>query len=821
MEEIIEKINVKPVNISHEMKNSFLEYSISVIVSRALPDVRDGLKPVHRRIVFVMNDLGIYNDKPHKKCAKIVGDVMGRFHPHGDSAIYETMVRMAQKFSYRYMLVDGHGNFGSIDGDGAAAMRYTEARMSKISMELVRDINKNTVDFVDNYDGEEQEPTVLPARFPNLLVNGAEGIAVGMATKIPPHNLGEVIDGVIAVMEDEDITNTQLMDYVQGPDFPTGAYILGKSGIKQAYETGRGSIVIRSKTHIKELANGKKQIIITEIPYQVNKALLVEKIADLVKNKQIEGITGLKDESNREGIRVVIEIKRETNEELILNQLYRLSSLQTSFGVNALALVNNRPLQLDLKSILKNYLDHQIEVIVRKTQFDLNKSKDRAHILEGLMIALDNIDEVIHIIRSSYNDEEIITKFDERFNLTEKQSKAILTMQLRRLSGLEKDKIANEYNELLKTIEELEFILANHYKVLEIIKADLLAVKEKYGDKRRSEIIDSDLDLLDEDLILKEDVVISLSLNGYIKRIPIDTYRSQNRGGRGVKGMTLNNDDILDQITTMNTHDYLLVFTNFGKVYRIKGYQVPNAGRTAKGIPVVNLLSLDKNEKVKALLSSSVENDSKYLFFVTKNGLVKRTSMHEFESIRQNGKIAIGLKEDDELISVKLTSGEDEVIIAGANGKTVRFNEKDVRCMGRNASGVRGFNIDNSEVIGMCIKSEGDIILAISEKGYGKKTPVDEYRITNRGTKGVKTINITDKNGKLVAIKTIKGDEDILVISSNGIIIRTNVENISFQGRAAQGVRIINLDDDSTVSNVAIVDKEEIEDIIDTPSENI
>lgn len=808
------------VNISEEMRTSFLDYSMSVIVDRALPDVRDGLKPVHRRILHAMNELGIVASKPFKKSARIVGEVIGKYHPHGDTAVYDAMVRMAQDFSYRYMLVQGHGNFGSMDGDGAAAMRYTEARMSKIAMEMIKDINKNTVDFIPNYDNEETEPSVLPARFPNLIVNGAVGIAVGMATNIPPHNLTETIDAIFAIMDNPDISVIELMDnYIKGPDFPTGGIILGRAGIRQAYETGRGSIIVRSKHHIEEMDNGKTRIVVTEVPYQVNKANLITKIADLVREKQIEGITYLNDESNREGIRIVIELRKDSQPEVILNQLYRMTQLQTSFGVNMLALVDRAPKQMGIREALQHYINHQIDVTVRRTKFDLKKAEDRAHILEGLRIALDHIDEIIHLIRSSSTDAIARTSLMEQFKLTEIQANAILEMRLRRLTGLERDKIENEYQELLATIEDLRDILANHDRVLSIIREELTEVKNKFGDERRTEISDADYDMQDEDLIPVEDVVITMTTNGYIKRMPTDTYRTQNRGGRGVKGMTVNEDDIVELLITMSTHDYLMLFTNLGKVYRIKGYKVPNAGRTAKGIPVVNLLNLDKNEKVRALVPVRTDSDSAYLLFVTKNGLVKRTAMSEFDSIRQNGKIAITLREFDELVGVKETTGDDEIIIAGSNGKAVRFHENDIRPMGRTASGVKGFNVDGSIVVGAATSKEGTHLLAVSEHGYGKRTAIDEYRLTTRGAKGVKTINITNKTGELVSVRAVNGDEDAMIVTNTGIIIRISVGDIGIYSRNTQGVKLINVASDESVAKVAIVEKEIEEEAIESSSE--
>lgn len=819
----LNKDKLKEVDISKEMRKSFLDYSMSVIVDRALPDVRDGLKPVHRRILHAMNELGIVASKPFKKSARIVGEVIGKYHPHGDTAVYDAMVRMAQDFSYRYMLVQGHGNFGSMDGDGAAAMRYTEARMSKIAMELLRDINKNTVDFGPNYDGEETEPKVMPARFPNLIVNGAVGIAVGMATNIPPHNLTETIDATFAVMDDPDITVMELMDnYIKGPDFPTGGIILGRSGIRQAYETGRGSIITRSKYHVEEMGNGKNRIVVTEIPYQVNKANLISKIADLVREKQVDGITYLNDESNRDGIRIVIELRKDVQVEVVMNQLFRLTSLQTSFGVNMLALVNGAPKQMGIKEMLQHYVDHQIDVVVRRTQFDLKKAEDRAHILEGLRIALDHIDVIIRLIRESQNDAEARSGLMERFKLTEIQANAILEMRLRRLTGLERDKIENEYQELLKTIADLKDILANHSRVIQIIKDELTEVKNRFGDPRRTEISEADYSMEDEDLIPVEDVVITMTTNGYIKRMPIDTYRTQNRGGRGVKGMSVNEDDIVELLTTMSTHDYLMLFTNLGKVYRMKGYKIPSAGRTAKGLPVVNLLNLDKEEKVRALVPVNPESESEYLLFVTQNGLVKRTPMSEFDSIRQNGKIAITLRDDDELMGVKETTGDDEIIIAGSNGKAVRFHEDGIRAMGRTASGVKGFNVDGSVVVGVATSRDGTHLLAVSENGYGKRTAIEEYRLTTRGAKGVKTINITQKTGDLVSVRAVNGDEDVMIITNTGIIIRIAVENIGIYSRNTQGVKLINVGEDESVAKIAIVDKEEeAEDTAEVSTETV
>ncbi len=810
--------NIKTVNITEEMRKSFLSYSMSVIVSRALPDVRDGLKPVHRRILYSMFDLGITADKAYKKSARIVGDVLGKYHPHGDSSVYDAMVRMAQDFSYRYPLVDGHGNFGSIDGDGAAAMRYTEARMSKLAMEILRDIRKETVDFQLNYSEEEQEPIVMPAKFPNLLVNGTSGIAVGMATNIPPHNLREVINALIAYMDNPEITVKEIMDnYLFGPDFPTGAYIIGRAGIKSAYETGRGSIVMRSKVVTEDMGGGKFKIIVKEIPYLVNKARMIEKIASLVREKAIEGIVDLRDESNRDGIRIVIELRRDVQPDVILNQLYRMTALQSSFGVNLLALVNNEPKRMGVLEVLEHYIDHQVEIITRRTQFDLARAENRSHILEGLLIALDNIDEIIRIIRASRDDAEITAKFIDRFGLTEKQCKSILDMALRRLSGLEREKLESEYNELQILIADLKDILANYDRVLDIIKEELTEINEKYGDERRSEIIEADIDMDDEDLIPVEDIVVAMTHNGYIKRTSIEEFQVQNRGGRGVKGMATYDEDFVDQFVAMSTHDHLLCFTNTGRVFRIRGFNIPKASRTGRGIPIVNLVTLNENETINTLVAVRQDNtESKYAFFVTKQGIVKRVELSEFESIRQTGKIAITLKEDDEMIAVRETTGNNEILIAGKNGKAVRFHENDVRVMGRSASGVRGFNVDGSEVVGVATDREGEYVLAITEKGYGKRTKISEYRLTKRGAKGVITINITEKNGNLVSLRAVNGNEEALIITSDGTVIRINVEDVGVYGRNAMGVRVINVRDDNFVSSVAIMreteeDAEEIE----------
>lgn len=824
----MEERGIKKRPLTEEMKQSFISYAMSVIVQRALPDVRDGLKPVQRRIVHGMNELGCYSDKPYKKSARIVGEVMGKYHPHGDSSIYEALVRMAQDFSYRYMIVDGHGNFGSIDGDGAAAQRYTEARMSKISMELVRDINKDTVNFIPNYDGEESEPEVLPSRFPNLLANGTTGIAVGMATNIPPHNLGEVIDAILAVSHNPDITIMELMDnYIQGPDFPTGAYILGKSAIKKAYETGNGLIVMRAKTDIIDIHAGKKAIVVTEIPYMVNKARLIEKIAEHVKEKRIEGITEIRDESNREGIRIMIELRKDVQPEVILNQLFKLTALQTTFGVNAIALVNNEPKTLTLKDMITLYLDHQEEVIKRRTAYDLKKAEDRAHILEGLKRALDNIDAIIELIRSSRTTEIIQQRLMDEFNMSDRQAKAIREMQLQRLAGLEREKIENELNDLLALIADLKDILANRERVLEIIEKELLEIKSKFADERRTEIIQGTFDLEDEDLIPVEDSIISLTTNGYIKRMPVDTYKTQNRGGRGVKGMSTNEDDVVDSLVYMSTHDDLLFFTNYGRVYRIKGYNVPEFGRSAKGLPVVNLLNLGKDENVKSMIAidkekvqETSEDKELFLFFVTLNGLVKKTPLDEFRNIRQSGKIAISLKEEDELVGVKLVSDQAEILVAASNGKLIRFECRDVRSMGRTASGVKGINVDGGHVVGMTTDDEGQYIMAISENGYGKMSPINEYRLSHRGGKGVKTINTTEKTGQLVALRAVNGDEDLLIITSEGIVIRLPMEQVKLAGRNTQGVRLIKVTEGSTVSSVEVVEKAVEEETTEEQEEN-
>ncbi|WP_086314779.1 DNA gyrase subunit A [Enterococcus sp. 7F3_DIV0205] len=805
------KENIQDVNLTSEMKESFIDYAMSVIVARALPDVRDGLKPVHRRILYGMNELGVTPDKPHKKSARIVGDVMGKYHPHGDSSIYEAMVRMAQPFSYRSMLVDGHGNFGSVDGDGAAAMRYTEARMSKIALEMLRDINKNTVDFHGNYDDSEQEPDVLPARFPNLLVNGTTGIAVGMATNIPPHNLAEVIEAASLLMENPEATTNELMEVLPGPDFPTGGLVMGKSGIRRAYETGRGSITIRAKVEIVDMPNGKERILVSELPYMVNKARLIERISELHREKRIEGITDLRDESSREGMRIVIDVRRDVSASVILNNLYKMTALQTSFGFNMLAIEKGIPKILSLKEILENYIEHQKEVITRRTEFDKKKAEARAHILEGLRIALDHIDEIIAIIRNSKADDEAKAALIERFEFSDRQAQAILDMRLRRLTGLERDKIENEYQELLKLIADLNDILARPERVIEIIKTELGEIHDKYGDARRTELLVGEvLSLEDEDLIEEAEVVITLTNNGYIKRMANSEFRAQRRGGRGVQGMGVHDDDFVKNLVSCSTHDTLLFFTNNGKVYRAKGYEIPEYGRTAKGIPVINMLGIDSSEKIQAIIAVEGQaEEGHYLFFTTRKGTVKRTAVKAFSNIRSNGLIAIGLKEDDELVNVVLTNGEQNMIIGTHNGYSVTFAETAVRDMGRTASGVRGIRLrEDDYVVGASLLDADTEVLVLTENGYGKRTKASEYPVKGRGGKGIKTANITAKNGPLAGLTTVRGDEDILVITNKGVIIRFNVDSVSQTGRATLGVRLMRMEDDAKVVTMAVVEPE-------------
>ncbi|OZV23749.1 DNA gyrase subunit A [Streptococcus sobrinus] len=804
--------NLVNVNLTSEMKTSFIDYAMSVIVARALPDVRDGLKPVHRRILYGMNELGVTPDKPHKKSARITGDVMGKYHPHGDSSIYEAMVRMAQWWSYRHMLVDGHGNFGSMDGDGAAAQRYTEARMSKIALEMLRDINKNTVDFQDNYDGSEKEPLVLPSRFPNLLVNGATGIAVGMATNIPPHNLGEAIDAVKLVMDKPEATTKEIMEVMPGPDFPTGALVMGKSGIHRAYETGKGSIVLRSRTEIETTKSGRERIVVTEFPYGVNKTKVHEHIVRLAQEKRVEGIIAVRDESSREGVRFIIEVRRDASANVILNNLFKLTSLQTNFSFNMLAIEKGVPKILSLRQIIDNYIEHQKEVIVRRTRFDKEKAEARAHILEGLLISLDHLDEVIAIIRGSQTDAEAQTQLMSRFDLSERQSQAILDMRLRRLTGLERDKIQNEYNDLLALIADLADILVKPERVVAIIKDEMDEIKRKYADPRRTELMVGEvLSLEDEDLIEEENVLITLSNKGYIKRLDQDEFRAQKRGGRGVQGTGVNDDDFVKDLVSTSTHDVVLFFTNKGRVYRLKGYEIPEYGRTAKGLPVVNLLKLTEGETIQTIISlNQKEINEKSLFFTTRQGVVKRTSISEFANIRQNGLRALNLKEGDELINVLLTTGHDDIIIGTQFGYSVRFREEVVRNMGRGATGVKGITLrDGDRVIGASVITDDQEVLVITEKGYGKRTLASEYPTKGRGGKGIKTANITSKNGPLAGLVTVNGHEDIMIMTDTGVIIRTGISNISQTGRSTMGVKVMRLDENAKIVTLALIETEE------------
>lgn len=804
-----QRISIRDRDIGTEMRDSFMEYAMSIIVSRALPDVRDGLKPVHRRILFAMSELGMSPDKPHKKSARIVGEVIGKYHPHGDSAVYESMVRMAQDFSMRYMLVDGHGNFGSVDGDFAAAMRYTEARLSKIAMELLRDINKETIDFAPNYDGEESEPVVLPARYPNLLVNGVTGIAVGMATNIPPHNLNEVIDGVQALIRNPDITPVELMDYIKGPDFPTAGFVMGRQGIRQAYLTGRGSVTMRARATIEE-NGGKARIIVHELPYQVIKARLVEKIAELVREKKIEGITDLRDESDRNGMRVVIELRRDVTPSVVLNNLYKHTQLQSNFGINMLALVNGEPKTLNLRDMLYHYLQHQIEVIRRRTEYDLKKAEARAHILEGLRIALDHLDEVIALIRASQTTDEAREGLIARFSLSHEQAQAILDMRLQRLTGLERDKIEAEYAELMRKIAEYKAILADEQLVLDIISTELAEVQERFGDERRTELMASDEEILDEDLIPREDVIISITHSGYIKRLPVTTYRSQKRGGKGVVGMGTKEDDFVEHLFVSNTHHYLLFFTNKGKVYKLKAYEIPDLSRTARGTPIINLIQIEQGETINAVIPVKDFDSEHFLFFATRQGVVKKTPLDDYVNIRKVGLIAISLREDDDLIGVKLTDGNQEIIMGTAQGMSIRYSEQDVRSMGRSATGVKGIQLDDDDsVIDMDVIVPDKDILIVTSKGYGKRTPVADYRIQNRGGKGIKTLNVTDKNGPIVSLKVVENDEDLMIMTASGTMIRTSMEGISTMGRNTQGVRLINTREDDTVATVTRVARSE------------
>jgi DNA gyrase subunit A len=796
-------------DIGTEMRESFMDYAMSIIVSRALPDVRDGLKPVHRRILYGMSELGMTPDKPYKKSARIVGEVIGKYHPHGDASIYEAMVRLAQDFSMRYTLVDGHGNFGSIDGDAAAAMRYTEARMAKITLEMLRDLNKETVDFVPNYDGEEREPSVLPARFPNLLVNGNTGIAVGMATNIPPHNLREVINGTQALIRNPDLTPTDLMEYIQGPDFPTAGIIIGRGGIRQAYQTGRGSVTVRARVHIEEV-NGKARIIVTELPFQVIKARLIEKIAELVREKKIDGITDLRDESDRNGMRIVIELRRDVNPNIVLNNLYKHTPMQSSYGINMLAIVGKEPKVLNLRDMLHYYIQHQVEVITRRTEYDLKKAEARAHILEGLRVALDHLDEVINLIRASRTTEEARDGLISRFAFSHDQAQAILDMRLQRLTGLEREKIEEEYLEVTQKIEEYKAILADEQLKLKIIDEELEEIKQKYGDDRRTEITHGENEILDEDLIPRDDVVITMTHAGYVKRLPVSTYRSQRRGGRGVTGMGTKEDDYVENLFISNTHHYLLFFTNKGRVFRLKAYEIPELSRTAKGTPIINLIQIEQGETINAVIPVESFQPNQYLFFATRKGIVKKTPLEDYSNIRKVGLIAISLREDDDLIGVKLTDGDREIILATSKGMSIRFSEKDVRPMGRSATGVKGIALDEDDfVIDMDVVDPDKDVLIVSAKGYGKRTPMSEYRLQSRGGKGIKTLNVTEKNGSIVSLKVVQDDEDLMIMTTSGTLIRISMSGINTMGRITQGVKLINIRDDDAVSTVTRAPKSE------------
>lgn len=811
---------VEDIEICKEMRDSFLDYSMSVIVQRALPDVRDGMKPVHRRILYAMSTLGITPGVAHKKSARIVGDVIGKYHPHGDTAVYEAMVRMAQDFSYRYPMVDGHGNFGSLDGDGAAAMRYTEARMSKISTEMVADLNKETVDFIESYDGDGQEPVVLPSRIPNLLLNGAVGIAVGMATNIPPHNLNETVDAIKAVMDDPDISVPELMEHLPGPDFPTGGIILGRKGIREAYETGRGSITVRAKYRVEEMPNGKKRIIYYEIPYAVNKMKMYEKMAEVIRDKKVQGVTYLNDESNREGVRIVMELKKDVQEDVVINQMFRETQLQSTFGINMLALENGRPKQLSIREMIIDYINHQTDVVVRKTRFDLRKAQERLHIVEGLRIALDHLDELISLIRSSHKEEAgLIQDMNERFGLDDIQSKAILAMQIRRLSGLEREKIENEYNQLVATIADLKDILANHDRVLNIIRQNLDEIQAKYGDERRTEIAEGNFDVIDEDLIPQEDIIMTLTHSGYLKSTATSTYHTQLRGGKGIRSISLNDEDFIDFMVSLSNHDHVLFFTNTGRVYRMKGFQFPMSSRTAKGTPIINYLPLQKDEKVEAILPYNPEDQAKNLLFVTTKGIVKRTSISEFKNINRTGKIAISLNEGDSLAFVRGTNGHEEILIAGDKGYAVRFPEEKIRLMGRAAAGVKGIDLMGGKVVGATTSSMGETVMSLSENGYGKRSLVSEYRLTDRGTKGVKTLSTSEVTGPLVAFRSVNGDEDAMIVTDSGQMIRTHLKDVKIQGRNTKGVRIIRLSDNDKVNRMALTEHEQADDEINPSGE--